>query len=79
MWAPHEAYVTQNGTSGMDHGNFELQGHFEDVFPMSFARAPGFSNSLGFNGDEGDNYFLNPQYEGIGNWFMNDWAMNGSS
>lgn len=75
MWAPYKAKVTQIGEPGMDHRNFELQEPFEGMFPSSSTQPPALSNAFSFSGDEGEQYYV-PGYEGIGNWFMNDWTMN---
>ncbi|GAB7341286.1 hypothetical protein MBLNU457_7558t1 [Dothideomycetes sp. NU457] len=72
MWAPyHSASMTPLQDWGMNEQTLE-NAAMRSVDMMSTT-----TPQLGHMTSSTDDYFLNPEYEGLTNWFLSDWSTNG--
>jgi len=74
MWNPCHSYSAQLTTAASQEwalATYQDQGRAMGIGNMASGQPGGFP--MGSN----DEYFMNPEYEGLSNWFLNDWTLNG--
>ncbi|KFY89258.1 hypothetical protein V498_06480 [Pseudogymnoascus sp. VKM F-4517 (FW-2822)] len=78
IWPVYEPQMVLHDTGNSAQRNVESQGNPGEVFKPFSDQDTIPMAEIGFATEGGEQNFMNLEFGGIGEWFMNDWDMTGS-